>query len=60
MIIATFLFFCGVEFYKFCKRAFFRRTAKKIFDSEHQGAESKMFARYLSTDSSGLDEKEKD
>ena len=51
---AATLFFSGVEFYKFCKRAYFRRRAKKSGEND---AETDMFARYLSAESRDTSEK---
>ena len=50
VFIAAFLFILGVEFHKWCKRVYFRRQAKKS-GGNNADPESKMFARYLSTDS---------
>ncbi|KAK3723572.1 P-type ATPase [Vermiconidia calcicola] len=59
VFIAAILFFAGVEGWKFAKRAFFRRRAKKD-SAEAIDPENKMFARYLSTERSDSEqEKEK-
>ena len=58
MLITSFLFFAGVEAWKFAKRVYYRRQAKK--KGELGGdAESRMFARYLSMDSRDLSDGEK-
>ena len=54
VIIAAILFIAGVEFWKFCKRAFFRRRASKMGGEAAADPENKMFARYLSTEKSDL------
>ena len=59
VFIASFLFFIGAESYKFCKRAFFRRRAKKLRVGDDEDGEGRVFARYLSTDTSDCDEKGK-
>ena len=51
VFIAAILFFLGVEMHKWCKRVYYRRQAKKSSDGGTGDAETKMFARYLSTDS---------
>jgi hypothetical protein len=40
-----------VETWKFAKRVYFRRQAKKSNGGTSDDLESRMFARYLSTDS---------
>ena len=59
MFIEAFLFFLGVEFWKWCKRVYFRRKAKGAVGAGNEDAESKMFARYLSIDSKGSSDLEK-
>jgi hypothetical protein len=51
VFIAAILFFLGVETWKFAKRVYFRRQAKKSNGGTSDDLESRMFARYLSTDS---------
>ena len=58
MFVAALLFFIGVEFYKFCKRAYFRRRVKAGGDAGGD-AESKMFGRYLSMERESDSDKEK-
>lgn len=55
--IESFLFFAGVETYKFGKRRFFRRQAKADGAGGSQDIEQRTFGRYL-TDSSLDDAKE--
>jgi P-type Na+/K+ transporter len=58
VLITSFLFFVGVEAWKFAKRVYFRRQTKK--KGELGGdAESRMFSRYLSMDSRDLSDSEK-
>lgn len=59
VFIAAVLFFLGVETWKLCKRVYFRRQAKKSGGGVGGDLESKMFARYLSTDSRWDSEGEK-
>jgi len=58
VFIASFLFFSGVEGYKFAKRRFLRRMAKKGYsgaaaDGEEDDVESRVFRRYLTESSDG-------
>ncbi|KAK5127708.1 hypothetical protein LTR08_004317 [Meristemomyces frigidus] len=51
VFITAFLFFAGVETYKFAKRRYFRNKAKKLGSGDVDDVENKVFRRYL-TDSS--------
>jgi P-type Na+/K+ transporter len=59
VFISTFLFFLGVETWKFAKRVYFRRVAKKAGD-DTQDLEARTFGLYLvdRTPTSGSEEEE--
>lgn len=58
VFITSILFFSGVEAWKWVKRVYFRRQAKKKGEAT-QDAESRMFSRYLSMDSRDVSDNEK-
>lgn len=53
VFIAASIFFAGVEFWKWCKRAYFRRQDLKKLDGPEQYAdiEDRVFGRYYQSDS---------
>lgn len=55
VFIGSLLFVAGVEFYKFCKRAYFRRQEKKQKDDGQDG-EMKMFAAHTSSSEDASEE----
>jgi potassium/sodium efflux P-type ATPase len=57
VFIASLLFFLGVESWKWAKRVYFRRQAKKNGAVADDDVESRIFKRYLTTESSMSDEK---
>ncbi|KAG0132683.1 hypothetical protein HOY82DRAFT_502144 [Tuber indicum] len=53
VIVEAFLFFLGIEFWKFCKRVYLRRHGDKVENPETElGAST--FSRYASTAGSGI------
>jgi Na+-exporting ATPase len=53
VIVEAFLFFLGIEFWKFCKRVYLRRHGDKVENPETElGAST--FSRYASTAGSGV------
>jgi len=51
VFIASFLFFLGVESWKWMKRIYFRRQAKKKSDVSDEDLETRVFKRYLTESS---------
>lgn len=53
VLVATILFFCGIEVWKFAKRVYFRRTGEESWSGNADDLEGRTFERYFSGMSDG-------
>jgi Na+-exporting ATPase len=53
VIVATILFFMGIETWKLCKRLYFNRIDKKLWSGDRNDLEGRTFDRYFSGMSDG-------
>lgn len=61
VFIAAIIFFAGVETWKWCKRIYFRRQARKVTSKidKNMDIEDRVFGRYYSNDGSLVQEQDK-